>query len=192
MEMFSRDQVDTFLPRTAVWWKDFNLPASPTAEVVMFSRLSKRKKLLGLIFLTDPENDQLPALLSSSHATCAGGYAWNALNWVLLDKQRVDRLLLDAKVNDQARDAIRMAVRAGRCVDEISPILDGPGCTGSSLAIAQHGSLKQRISLVEKMSSADAEALVRGSGADLLSRAIDWARSIDGRSTLPLTGRGND
>ena len=100
MEMFSRDQVDTFLPRTAVWWKDFNLPASPTTEVVMFSRLSKRKKLLGLIFLTDPENDQLPALLSSSHAACAGGYAWNALNWVLLDKQRVDRLLLYAKVND--------------------------------------------------------------------------------------------
>jgi hypothetical protein len=180
MEIFSRDQVDTFLPKTAVWWKNFNLPASPTNEVVIFTRLSKRKKLLGLILLTDPENDRLPALLSNSHAESAGGYAWYALNWVLLDKQRLDRLLLDANVNEQARDAIRTAVRAGRCVDGISPILDRFSCAGSSLAIAQHGSLKQRISLVERMSPADAETLVCGSGADLLSKAIDWARSIDG------------
>jgi hypothetical protein len=180
MEIFSRDQVDTFLPKTAVWWKDFNLPASPTKEVMKFSRLSKRKKLLGLILLTDPENNLLPALLSSSHAASAGGYAWYALSWALLDKQRVDRLLLDANVNEQARDAIRTAVRAGCCVDEISPILDGPSCTGASLAIAQHGSLKQRISLVKRMSPEDAETLVCGSGADLLSKAIDWARSIDG------------
>lgn len=179
MEIFSRDQVDTFLPKTAVWWKGFNLPASSTKGVVTFSRLSKRKKLLALILLTDPENDRLPALLSGSHAASAGGYAWYALSWVLLDKKRVDRLLLDANVNDQARVAIRIAVAAGRCVDEISPILNGPSCTGSSLAIAQHGSLKQRISLVERMSSADAEAVVCGSGAEVLSQAIDWARSID-------------
>lgn len=179
MEFFSRDQVDLFLPKTAVWLKSFNLPAHPTKEAVTFSRLSKRKKLLALILLTAPENDQLPRLLRHSYAATAGAYAWYALNGVLLDKQMVNRLMLDPNINDQARAAIRLASSAGHCVDEISPILDGASCTESSLAIAQYGSLKQRISLVKRMSSADVEALICGSSAGVLAQAIDWARSID-------------
>ena len=60
MELFTKDDVDTFLPRTTVWWKGFNLPASAVELIVKFSRTSKRKKLLALILLTDPENDRLP------------------------------------------------------------------------------------------------------------------------------------
>ncbi|MDX2187124.1 MAG: hypothetical protein SFV32_09330 [Opitutaceae bacterium] len=178
MEKFSQIQVDDFLPKTAVWWKDIILPAAPSKEVVAFSRLSKRKKLLALILLTDPENERLPALLCTSHASCAGTFAWLALDWVLLDKQRVGRLLLNANVNDQARNAIQTAVKAGRCNDKISSILNDPNCIASSLAIAQYGSLKQRISLVEGMSPKDAGVLVCGSKESLISQAIDWARSI--------------
>ena len=147
--------------------------------MVKVSRLSNRKKLLVLILLTDPENDQFPELLSSSYSNCAGIYAWYALNWVLLDKQRLSSLLSNAHINDRARVAIQMAIEAGRCVDEISSILGHESCTRASLAISQHGSLKQRISLVEKMPPAEAESLVCGSKSEVLLQSIAWARSID-------------
>lgn len=65
MEFFAKDQVDTFLPRTAVWFKGFVLPVDASDTIKQFSRLSKRKKLLTLILLTDPENDRVPELLKS-------------------------------------------------------------------------------------------------------------------------------
>lgn len=178
MEFFAKDQVDTFLPRTAVWFKGFVLPVDASDTIKQFSRLSKRKKLLTLILLTDPENDRVPELLKSYHKQ-AGTYAWYALNWVILDKRRLSTLLANVHINGDAKAAIEMAVAAGRCVDEISPILDQDGCKKASLAIAQHGSLKQRISLVKQMSAADAGALVCGSDPSILQRCIDWARSVD-------------
>jgi hypothetical protein len=181
MDLFTKDQIDTFLPRTAVWFKGFASPDDPSDTVKQFSRLSKRKKLLALIFLTDPENDRLPDLLQRFYPH-AGTFAWYALNWVLLDKQRISKLLANLHINSDAAAAIEMAVASGRCVDEISPILDRATCQKASLAIAQHGSLKQRISLVERMSVEDATALVCGSDSSILERCIDWARRVDSMS----------
>lgn len=179
MELFTRQNVNAFLPRSAIWWKGFNLPELPAKLILKFSRLSKRKKLLALIMLTDPDNDRFPDLVGDVFGPNAGIYAWSALNWVVLNEDRVNRLLASNQINDQAREAIQIALRAKRCVEEISPILDRKSCWKASLTIAQHGSLKQRIGLVERMSSHEAEALVCGSNPDVVRQAIEWARAID-------------
>ena len=91
----------------------------------------------------------------------------------------ISKLSANPHIYSDAAAAIEMAVASGRCVDEISPILNRTTCQKASLAIAKHDSLKQRISLVKRMSVADATTLVFGSDSSIIERCIDWARRVD-------------
>jgi hypothetical protein len=182
MELTTKDQLDLWLPKTLAWPMRFEAPAACSGAVRRFSRLSSRKKLLALIMLTDAENTRLPELLQR-HQEQAGTYAWFALNWLIPDRTRVDKLLMSPHLNPEAVTAISLAVNAGRCIDAISPILSSESCRVASLAIAQHGSFKQRASLVRHMNESDAHALVCGTDPELLERCIEWASRVESGST---------
>jgi hypothetical protein len=180
MLKIAKAELDSFLPKTAVWYKGLEIPTDAKEHLQTFGKLSKRKKLLALIGLTDPKNECFPGLMGSLFWN-AGKFAWYALNWIVLDSKRVSTLLRNRHITLDARAAILAAQRAGRCVDELSKVFDAPDCQQASLVIAQHGSLKQRISLVKAMDASDAFRLVSGSDAAIVQECINWARSIDGK-----------
>lgn len=178
MTLYPKEEVDRFLPRTACWRKGFDHLDSTDGVSLAFSKISKRKKLLALIMLTDPENDRMPEIAFNSLKGGAGGFAWCALGWIAVSEQRSLALLRNSKLTESVRSCIQEARKMARCVDEMFSVLNAEENAISSLIIAQHGSLKQRIPLVNKLSKNDAEQVVLGSSSALVLQAIEWAKSV--------------
>lgn len=80
-EMPKKVDLDSFLLKSTGWYKDFVLPLNPSQEVISFSKLSKRKKLLALIALTCPANTSFPSILEASYGSEVPGYACRGLDW---------------------------------------------------------------------------------------------------------------
>jgi hypothetical protein len=98
----------------------------------------------------------------------------------------VSQILKNRHITVAAKAVILAAKDAGMCKDEFMTVLESPESQRASLAIAQYGSLRQRIGLVDDMNCPDALSLVSQSDPAFVEECIDWARSVERRPTESL------
>jgi hypothetical protein len=179
IEKHTRADVDILLQRTAKLMVDIHI-ANPHERplIVDFLKLSKRKKLLTLIALTDAENENFVNAVESNLPDQLGSIAWYRLNGVVRNAERTRRLLDSRHLSDALRRCVIDASERGRLVEADAAVLKDPSSRLGCISILQHGSLKQRISMVQRFKPDLLKILLLDSSDKILDRAINWARHV--------------
>jgi hypothetical protein len=183
LEEFSRNDLNNFLARGRRLNCEIDLDAiESSSELERFKRISKRKKLLTLIALTDKENETfveaVEPFMSSEDGkvfSWLGSMAWNSINWAILVPKRTKDLLSSNFITPELSKRILEAEKRGGLADKDSTVLHNSASRTSCIYILQHGSLKQRIWIIEALPKNALRGLLITSPNDLLERAMNWS-----------------
>ena len=180
IEENTRDDVNRFLARGARLLKEIDYTAAAEQDsIAKFKRISKRKKLLTLIALTDRENQNFVSAVEPFMSGNVGAHAWYSLNYVLLKSERSNELITRTSMPQKLRETILLAAERGRLIDDDALILNADESRDACIRILQFGSIKQRISMtMNGLSEKALTQLLMTADDELLKRAMNWAKDV--------------
>jgi hypothetical protein len=180
IEENTRDDVNGFLARGARLLKEIDYAGTAEKDsIARFKRISKRKKLLTLIALTDRENQNFVSAVEPSMSGNVGTHAWYSLNYVLLKSERTNELIACSSMSQKLKETILLAAERGRLIDDDALILNADESRDTCIRILQFGSLKQRISMtMNGLSEKALTQLLYTAEENLLERAMIWAEEV--------------
>ena len=179
IEDYTRKDLDFVLARGRKFFGEIYIePFESNLFLKRFSRISKRKKLITLIALTDKENQKFVEVIEPLLEIELGQAAWFCLGYALHDAERITKLLSNKYISEELHSCITEAAKRGRLIDVDSKILNAQKSRQGCTAILQHGSLKQRVSVALSLSDEALRDLLINTEDCMLERAMNWAVKV--------------